>query len=197
MIIDCAVHPVLASERFNTFVGGPWNLRQLPTLFGEKYGAPFDQLAVSVEEATSPAAVAERLQASGVDCAILCPTTFGYWPNPNQAVAVARAANRMLLEDWLDVPVAKGRFLGSIRIALNDVDAALQEIDRCASDERFVQIVVPARALATYGDQRFFQYGARRRTSNSWSSFTTTYRPWWSRHRRKSVFRVSTRRSTR
>ena len=36
MIIDCAVHPVLTSTRFNEYVGGPWNLRQLPTLFGEK-----------------------------------------------------------------------------------------------------------------------------------------------------------------
>lgn len=36
MIIDCAVHPVLTSTRFNEYVGGPWNLRQLPTLFGDR-----------------------------------------------------------------------------------------------------------------------------------------------------------------
>jgi predicted TIM-barrel fold metal-dependent hydrolase len=87
---------------------------------------------------------------------VLCPTTFGYWPNPHQAVAVAHAANAMLLEDWLNAPEADGRFLGSIRVAMNDVDLALREIDRWADDDRFVQIVVPARALATYGDQRFF-----------------------------------------
>ncbi|MBR0724197.1 amidohydrolase family protein [Bradyrhizobium manausense] len=156
MIIDCAVHPVLSSERFNKFVGGPWNLRQLPTLFGEKYGAPFDQLAVPADEASSPAAVANCLRGAKIDYAVLSPTTFGYWPNPHQGVAVAQAANNMLAEDWLNAPEADGRFLGSIRVPMNDVDAALGEIERWADDPRFVQIVVPARGLATYGDQRFF-----------------------------------------
>ncbi len=156
MIIDCAVHPVMESNRFNQFVGGPWNLRQLPTLFGEKYGAPFSQLSVPAADASSPAAVAAALRAAGIDRAILAPTTFGYWPNPHQAIAVAKAANTMLVEDWLDSPEADARFLGSIRVAMNDIDAALEEIDRLADDPRFVQIVVPARAMATYGDQRFF-----------------------------------------
>jgi predicted TIM-barrel fold metal-dependent hydrolase len=156
MIIDCAVHPVLLDEKFNERVGRPWNLRQLPTLFGEKYGAPFDQLSVPVEEASSPAAVAKRLRDAGIDYAVLCPTTFGYWPNPHQAVAVASAANKMLVEEWLNAPEGEGRFLGSIRVAMNDVDMALREIDAWADDHRFVQLVVPARALATYGEQRFF-----------------------------------------
>jgi len=156
MIIDCAVHPVLESTRFNEFVGGPWNLRQLPTLFGEKYGAPFSQFSVPAEDASSPAAVAAELKRAGIDHAILAPTTFGYWPNPHQGVAVASAANRMLVEDWLNAPEADGRFLGSIRVAMNDIDEALKEIERWADDPRFVQIVVPARAMATYGEQRFF-----------------------------------------
>jgi len=156
MIIDCAVHPVLESNRFNQFVGGPWNLRQLPTLLGEKYGAPFDQFGVPAEQASSPQAVAGTLRAAGVDRAILSPTTFGYWPNPHQNVAVAKAANQMLAEEWLNAPCGEGLFFGSIRLPMNDVEAALQEIDRWADDSRFVQIVVPARALSTYGDQRFF-----------------------------------------
>jgi predicted TIM-barrel fold metal-dependent hydrolase len=157
MIIDCAVHPVLMGDEFNRMVGPPWNLRQVPSLFGDKYGTPFDQLSVPVEQAASPSAVADRLlRGAGVDYAVLCPTTFGYWANPQQAAAVARAANSMLFEDWLTAPEADGRFLGSIRVALNDTDVALREIDRWADDDRFVQIVVPARALATYGEQRFF-----------------------------------------
>ena len=156
MIVDCAVHPVLGGARFNEFVGGPWNLRQLPTLFGEKYGAPFDQLSVPAEEASSPAAVAQSMRNAGIDHAILSPTTFGYWPNPHQMVAVAHAANQMLVEDWLKAPEAEDIFSGSIRLPMHDTEAALQEIDRWADDPRFVQIVVPARALSNYGDQRFF-----------------------------------------
>ncbi|MEU3982811.1 amidohydrolase family protein [Streptomyces sp. NPDC026672] len=156
MIIDCAVHPVLPDGEFNKEIGSPWNLLKLPGLYGDRYAAPFDQLSVPEDQAADPAAVAGRLRDAGVDLAVLSPTTRGYWPNPQQAAAVASAANRMLFERWLTAPEAEGRFLGSIRIALNDTDVALREIDRWADDDRFVQIVVPARALATYGEQRFF-----------------------------------------
>ncbi|WP_067678925.1 amidohydrolase family protein [Nocardia miyunensis] len=156
MIIDCAIHPVLPDIEFNRAIGSPWNLLKLPTLYGDRYAAPFDQLSVSPEEAASPAAVAEVLERSGVDYAVLSPTTRGYWPNPQQAAAVASAANTMLYENWLTATESEGRFLGSIRIAMNDTDVALREIDRWADDDRFVQLVVPARALATYGEQRFF-----------------------------------------
>lgn len=156
MIIDCAVHPVLTSTRFNEYVGGPWNLRQLPTLFGEKYGAPFSQLAVAAEDAASPAAVVGQLRKAGIDYAVLCPTTFGYWPNPQQGVAVAKAANEMLFTEWLNAPEAEGKFLGSIRVPVHDAEASIKEIERYGDDPRAVQIVVPARALSTYGEQRYF-----------------------------------------
>jgi predicted TIM-barrel fold metal-dependent hydrolase len=156
VIIDCAVHPVLPDAAFNEAIGSPWNLLKLPPLIGDRYAAPFDQLAVPVDEAASPSAVAGRLRDSGVDYAVLSPTTRGYWPNPQQASAVAQAANQLLFDNWLSAPESDGRFLGSIRLALNDTDVALREIDRWSNDDRFVQLVVPARALGTYGEQRFF-----------------------------------------
>lgn len=156
MIIDCAVHPILGDTEFNQAIGSPWNFLKLPPLFGEKYRAPFGQMTVSTEQATNPAAVADHLRRTGVDYAVLSPTTRGYWPNPQQAAAVARAANNLLFEKWLQAPEAEDLFLGSIRLAMNDTDTALREIDRWADDDRFVQLVVPARALATYGEQRFF-----------------------------------------
>ncbi|MGF7137244.1 putative TIM-barrel fold metal-dependent hydrolase [Paraburkholderia sp. EB58] len=156
MIIDCAVHPVLGNEEFNREIGGPWNLLKLPPLFGDRYRAPFDQLAVPLEEATSPAALADQLRRSGVDYAVLSPTTRGYWPNPQQATSVARGANKLFAEKWLNAPESEGKFLGSIRVAMNDVDEALRELDRWADDDRYVQLVAPARALGTYGEQRFF-----------------------------------------
>lgn len=155
MIIDCALHPILDSAEFNREIGAPWNMIPLPPLFGEKYRASFDQLAVPIKEASSPAGVAEHLRQAGIDYAVLSPTTRGYWPNPQQAASVASAANRMMAK-WLNAPESDGRFLGSIRIAMNDTETALREIDRWIDDERFVQLVVPARAVATYGEQRFF-----------------------------------------
>jgi predicted TIM-barrel fold metal-dependent hydrolase len=156
VIIDCAVHPVLGDQEFNEAIGGPWNLLNLPPLIGDRYAAPFDQLSVPVDEASSSAALAARLRATGVDYAVLSPTTRGYWPNPQQAAAVARAANTLMVEKWLNATESEGRFLGSVRVALNDVDVALRELDRWADDDRIVQLVVPARALGTYGEQRYF-----------------------------------------
>ena len=50
---------------------------------------------------------------------------------------------------------------------MNDVDVALQEIEEWADDPRFVQLVVPAQGLATYGEQRFFQRSGERRRSGA------------------------------
>lgn len=156
MIIDCAIHPVLEHDELNRRIGPPFNLRPLPSIFGDKYQAPFDQLSVSVEDAGSPAAVSSFMRDAQIDYAVLSPTTRGYWPNPQQADAVMRSVNSMLAERWLSAAESQGRFFGSIRVAPNDTDLALREIDRWGGDERFVQLVVPARALAVYGDQRFF-----------------------------------------
>lgn len=157
MIIDCSVHPVLDNTEFNQEIGGPWNLLKLPALGGDKYCPPFDELALPEADAADPKALAKHLfDERGSDFAVLSPTTRGYWPNPQQAKAVAQAANQILFDRWLDAPEADSRFLGSIRLPISDTDASLREIDKWADDERFVQIVVPARALATYGDQKFF-----------------------------------------
>ena len=37
-----------------------------------------------------------------------------------------RAANRILAHKWLDAPESGGRFLGSIRLAMNDTEVALR-----------------------------------------------------------------------
>jgi predicted TIM-barrel fold metal-dependent hydrolase len=155
MVIDCSVHPVVTDEHYGETVGPPWNFRKFPKLLGDRYGAPFDQLDTSIEEASSPSALAGRVL-QDVDYAILTPSARGYYPNPQQAAAVAGAANRLLHEEWLDEPEASGRYLGSIRVALNDAGVAVREIEKWADDDRFVQIVVPARALGTFGEQRFF-----------------------------------------
>jgi hypothetical protein len=130
VLIDCAVHPVLLDEPFNEAVGGPWNLLKLPTLYGDRYAAPFDQIGMPLEDAASPAVTAEHvLNRSGADYAILAPTTRGYIPNPQHAAAVARAANTLLHDEWLNAPEADGRFLGSIRVPLNDTAVALRDRD--------------------------------------------------------------------
>lgn len=154
MVIDCAVHPVYADDHFAEAIGPPWNFRKIPRLTGNTFGAPFDQVVLPGEEVTTAAGLAAHVFANAeVARAILAPTTRGYYPNPQQADAVAKAANQLVHDEWLD---ADDRYLGSIRVAVNDAAVAVREIERWADDERFVQIVVPARVIGTYGEQRFF-----------------------------------------
>jgi predicted TIM-barrel fold metal-dependent hydrolase len=157
LIVDCAVHPVLEDEKFNKAIGPPWSIMRLPTLLGDRYTAPFDQLETPIERAADPAAFAGVLFGEReVDWGVLAPSGRGYYPNPQQAAALATAANSLLHDEWLDCPEAGGRFLASIRIAPNDTAAAVAEIEHWAADPRFVQIVAPVRVLSAYGDERYF-----------------------------------------
>jgi uncharacterized protein len=159
VIVDCAIHPALSDEALAEAIGPPWNLADLavPSLFGDQYEPPFDPLVAPVEDVADAAFVARALlQAGGRDAAILTPSTRGYFPNPQQAAAFARASNSLLQSRWLDDPAAEGRFLGSIRVAVNDSRVAVREIETWAADTRFVQVVVPLRSLAPYGDERYF-----------------------------------------
>jgi uncharacterized protein len=81
-----------------------------------------------------------------------------YWgvesfTHPYLAAALATAVNRWIAEHWLD---RDERLLGSAVITPQHPEAALAEIERIARDERFVQILVPARATAGYGNQRYW-----------------------------------------
>lgn len=154
MIVDCAVHPVLDDTSFAGALGPPWNLAKLPSLVGDVYAPPFEQILPSGGD---PAAVAHvLLEQRGADVAVLAPSTRGYFPNPQQAAAVAHAANVVLRADWLDAPCAAERFLGSIRVAVGEAVTAVGEIQDWARDRRFVQVVVPLRSLAPYGDENYF-----------------------------------------
>src|SRR5207302_10628306 len=59
----------------------------------------------------------------------------------DMAVAFARAVNAWIAREWLD---RDPRFVASIVLPLQNVEAAVDEVERCAADPRFVQILVLA-----------------------------------------------------
>ena len=59
----------------------------------------------------------------------------------NMAVAFARAVNDWLVKEWLD---RDARLRASIVVPLQNVEHAVDEIERCAEDTRFVQILLLA-----------------------------------------------------
>jgi predicted TIM-barrel fold metal-dependent hydrolase len=67
--------------------------------------------------------------------------------NPDLSAAFAAAANDWQVAEVLD---ADDRLFASI-VLPNTVDLAVQEIERCAADRRFVQILLPVRSMMPVG----------------------------------------------
>jgi predicted TIM-barrel fold metal-dependent hydrolase len=91
---------------------------------------------------------------SAVEMAVLLPTTDAAdQQNLELAAAMARAANDVQAAKWLD---GDSRLRGSIVVAYEDADMAVEEIDRRAPDRRFVQLLLPPIAHAPFGDRRYW-----------------------------------------
>lgn len=73
-------------------------------------------------------------------------------PNIDFAIAVAAATNEWTREHWLD---RDPRLRASIVIPAQDDEAAAREIDRCAKDPRFVQVLLPSSSDKPYGHRRY------------------------------------------
>jgi uncharacterized protein len=99
----------------------------------------------------------EQLQESLLDrtrpryAVLNCLTTFQASLNPAFDAALARAINDWVKTEWLD---RDDRLRASIAISMLDPALAAQEIERAASDRRFVQVLMPVRAEAPYGNSR-------------------------------------------
>ncbi|HEX4262045.1 MAG TPA: amidohydrolase family protein [Acetobacteraceae bacterium] len=92
--------------------------------------------------ATFPRLRAEALDAFGTrlgicNCLIGVPLLFG----EDMAAAFARATNDWIAREWLD---REPRLRASIVVPVQNPGLAAAEIDRCAADRRFVQVLLPA-----------------------------------------------------
>ncbi len=71
-----------------------------------------------------------------------------YMHSEDMANALCRAVNCWIADHWLD---RDPRLRASIVIPMGDVAFAVEEIERCAADPRFVQIVMPVSGEITHG----------------------------------------------
>jgi predicted TIM-barrel fold metal-dependent hydrolase len=81
-----------------------------------------------------------------------CLTTFQASLNPSFDAALARAVNDWVKAEWLD---RDDRLRASIAISMLDPGLAAQEIERAAADPRYVQVLMPVRSEAPYGNGRY------------------------------------------
>jgi hypothetical protein len=73
--------------------------------------------------------------------------------NEDMAAAFAKAINSWLAKEWLD---RDPRLRASIVVPLQNVELAVDEIERCAADKRFVQVLVLAMGEAPLGRRSFW-----------------------------------------
>lgn len=73
--------------------------------------------------------------------------------NPFAAAAIAAAINEWQMREWLD---REQRLRGSVVVPSQDPVLAAEEIDRVGHHPAFVQVQLPARSEALYGNRRYY-----------------------------------------
>jgi predicted TIM-barrel fold metal-dependent hydrolase len=151
--IDCDVHPTVPDiQALAPYLDDHWRdsveQRGIPSLESISYppNAPLtarpDWRGAKGLAATSPADLAPVFERFGADAAILnCLYGVQLVFNEDMAAAFARALNDWVAREWL---ARDARLRASIVVPLQNVEYAVDEIERWAGDRRFVQILLLA-----------------------------------------------------
>jgi predicted TIM-barrel fold metal-dependent hydrolase len=157
--IDCDVHcGVPSNKALRPYLDRHWQEFLTIGAFGEppavgsSYPRWLPMFAARAEDVTLETLQEEVLQRSAV--AILnCYYGLESFTHPYLADAMASAVNQWLRDELL---ARDDRLLGSAVVTPQYPHLAVEQIERIADDRRFVQIVVPARSPAGYGNPRFW-----------------------------------------
>jgi predicted TIM-barrel fold metal-dependent hydrolase len=97
---------------------------------------------------------AECLDGFGIGTAVLnCLYGIQLLFSEDMAAAYARAVNDWMTREWLD---KESRLRASIVVPLQSIELAVDEINRCAADPRFVQVLLLAGADAPLGKRHYW-----------------------------------------
>ena len=160
--VDACVHPMVRRpDDLSRYMQKPYSSRNFAAPFGGVYNSPIGEYREGSDTSdgclpgSDPELVARQvLDESGIDHAILVPFTRGMVPDARAACALDSATNEWLAETWLGCG-SGDRYRGSIRVSPRSPRAAIREIERWASDARFVQIAVPVESHLLYGEDMF------------------------------------------
>jgi predicted TIM-barrel fold metal-dependent hydrolase len=97
------------------------------------------------------AQVFDRLKAQSAICNCLYGVELIF--SEDMALAVARAVNDWIVKEWLD---RDPRLRASIVVPTQNVEFAVGEIERCAKDKRFVQVVLLAMQESPLGRRHWW-----------------------------------------
>lgn len=165
-VVDCDVHPTVPSVKaLLPYLDDYWRdsveERGIAALESAAYpsNAPLtarpewrgsDGLAAT-DVSQLRAQVFDRFGADLAICNCLCGVQLLF--AEDLAAAFARALNDWIAKEWLD---RDSRLRGSIVVPLQNIEYAVEEIERCAADRRFVQILVLAMNEAPLGRRHYW-----------------------------------------
>ena len=166
--IDCDIHPALAgTEALLPYLDDYWRdtmnmvMKGMSRLELNSYppGAPLSARPDWRPQEGKAGADLALLRAQALDhfglryaiCNCLHGALAVY--NPDLGTALCRAMNDWLAKEWLD---REPRLRASIAISLMDPEAAAEEIERCAADRRFVQVLVLAMGEMPLGRRMYW-----------------------------------------
>ena len=162
-VIDASVHVFFRSNAdLRDHLRLPFSTRGFPDVEMDWYGAPGGEYSPDAGTpdgrypGSDPDVVgAELFERRGIDVAVLHPMSRGNLPDRHLNTAVLAAHNEMLAERWLDSATYGPRFRGTIRVNVEDVDAAVGQIERWSAHPRMVQIGIPLQSRDLYGHPRY------------------------------------------
>jgi predicted TIM-barrel fold metal-dependent hydrolase len=163
--IDCDVHPTVPDiKALMPYLDDHWRdaveERGIPSLESISYPAhaPItarpDWRGPKGLAATSPSEIAPVFARFGAERAILnCLYGIQLVFNEDMATAFARALNDWIAKEWLD---RDSRLAASIVVPLQNVEHAVDEVERFAPDRRFVQVLLLAMGEVPLGRRQFW-----------------------------------------
>jgi uncharacterized protein len=165
-LIDCDVHANVPSmQALLPYLDEQWRDsvvdRGLNSLESISYppNAPLTARADWRGKAGEPPNSLDMLRAHALDRwnidVAICNCLYGVQLlfSEDMAAAFAKAVNNWLAAEWLD---RDPRLRGSIVLPMQNADYAVAEIERCAPDRRFVQILVLAMGEAPLGRREYW-----------------------------------------
>jgi uncharacterized protein len=168
-VVDLDVHIHESPGALARYCEPPWrealeHIATLPARYLDIPGfapslVPFPSFPVAERkhEVTDAAELRADLDALGVDVAVLFPDALllhAVLRPKDYAVALARAYNRWLVEEWLDS--GQRGLVGAIVAPHHDPDAAAAEVRRWAAHRRVRAVYLPCTAVdPLYGSRRY------------------------------------------
>jgi len=164
--IDCDVHPTVPDiAALLPYLDDFWReqvlLRGISSLESGSYPpkAPItvrdDLRGTGGQGATDALTLADQVLGRWQAKLAICNCLYGVQLpfNEDMARAFARALNDWIAAEWLD---RDPRLRASIVVPLQNVEYAVDEIERCATDRRFVQVLVLAMQEMPLGRRQFW-----------------------------------------